>query len=174
MQERIYEYGYILILDEVLEVAGRAKVGGVFRGKTPYARSRIDTHSLIGEDRIWSIAAAVERLADQKAAAALERILDDPDLAGQRIEGMFSSVTPLKSALLEIAVARAAAHCGSKKGAQRLADYLSDARSVFRKMAAKALTECFGQKLDEAGWKEYIADASNLTVTAYRGDPFCG
>ena len=161
-------------LDEVLEVSERAAAGKVFSGKTPYSRSRMDTHSLIGEDRIWSIVVAVERLADKKAAPALERILNDPDLAGQRIEKMTSGVTPPKAALLEIAVARAAAHCGSRLGALRLTDYLSDARSVFRKMAEKALKECFGQIPDGKGWKEYIEHMPDMPVTAYRGDPFCG
>ncbi|MBQ2957078.1 MAG: FAD-dependent oxidoreductase [Clostridia bacterium] len=161
-------------LEEVIDIAERANACELFRGKTPYAFSRIDTHSLIAEDRIWSIITAAERLADKKAAPALERILNDPDLAGQRIEGILASVTPPKSAFMEIAAARAAAHCGSKAGARLLVGYLSDARSVFRKMAAMALKECFGQEMNETGWKKYIEESSELPVTAYRGDPFGG
>jgi len=158
----------------ILAAAETATAGALLRGKKPYPRSRLDTHSFSGEARVWALACAAERLGDRRLAAPLERILSEPALAGQCVTEDWSGVTPPKSALLEIGAARAAAHCGSRLGAERLVGYLDDARSVFRKMAARALTEAFGRTLDADGWRRYLASTPVLPAAPYRGDPYEG
>ncbi len=163
-------------LDEVLEIVRRTQAGPLFRGKTPYSRIRIDTHRLLADERVFALTAAIERLADRRACADLERLMDDPDLNGQKITELWGEVTPPRCALLEINTARAAAHCGSRKGAMKLIDYLSDPRKVFSKMARRALIETLSVDMgeEEAAWMRYVEGMDELPVTAYRGDPYGG
>ncbi len=159
-------------LDEILDFAEKTEASWIMTGKTPYARSRIDTHRYAAEGRLFALAAAAERLADRRAAAALERIVDDPALAANRA----LLLAPPQCVLCEIAVARAALHCGSRKGAVRLAGYLSSPRSIFKKMALRALRETLpeGPDAEEALWMAYISSMDELPVIPWRGDPYCG
>ena len=102
--------------------------------------------------------------------------MDDPDLNGQMIASRWSAVTPPRCALLESHVARAALHCGIRKGAKRLIGYLSDSRKVFAKMARRALSEALGADfgMDGTDWLRYIESLAALPVTPYRGNPYCG
>lgn len=157
-------------LDEILEIAARCEPGVLFRGRTPYSWGRIDTHRRIADDRVWCIAQAAERLADRRAVGTLERLMDG---MGQTENGV---MTAPRCVQLEIALARAAAHCGSRKGALKLAEYLSCERKVFAGMAEKALCEVFGGQETRAqqAWRDFIDQMKEIPVTAYRGNPYEG
>lgn len=186
MGDPICSYGLVNALIVLLGLAGGEGLDEVLKqldtalerdftsqrlsGLTPYALSRIDGHKLLCEDRLWSLIYACERLADHSAAAPLEKLLERIAIHTEHsYHDMWTSVTPPRITLLEIGCARAAAHCGSLAGAVRLSEYTGDARSVFSKMAKRALCEVYGEV-----WNEQLNANISPTVTAYRGNPYQG
>ena len=160
----------------LLPLAERTQPGFVLRGKTPYARSRVDTHRFVQEARIWALAHAFERLCDRRFAGALERLLEEPQIAGLFSFGpAWSDVSAPRLAFTGLLLARSAAHCGSRLGADCLVSLLDSPRSVFAKAARRALQEVYGDRARTAcDWKHFLDSQASLPAVPYAGDPYLG
>ena len=160
----------------LLPLAERADPGALLTGKTPYARSRRDTHRFVQEVRLWALGNAFERLADRRYAPTLARLLEAPVLSHLSVPGEgWLPVTPPRAAFTELLLARSAAHCGSREGALRLTEYARDQRLVFARAARRALAEVFpGQSHSPDAWEAYIRALDELPVVPYRGSPYDG
>lgn len=129
-------------VDEVRRLAEKLRVHAICTGRTAYAHSRIDTYVVPENERIWSFVYAAERMADSSLVPALDTLLDDEFLS----RAPYSYAPPI--VWLRIALARAAAHCGSARGAAVLKEYQHSDRkvvSVAADMSLRELENSFGK-----------------------------
>lgn len=129
----------------------------------PYDQSRKDVPVHPFYRRLIDIAYAAERHADSSLIPALDSLLDKKDVSGHALP-VGSYLDPeYMLAHLELSLARAAARCGSKKGAGILIDYLSDCHAFFRKNAREELTAIAGKDYGRQpdAWRRWL---NNITV----------
>ena len=129
-------------VDEVRRLAEKLRVHAICTGRTAYAHSRIDTYVVPENERIWSLVYAAERMADSSLVPALDTLLDDEFLS----RAPYSYAPPI--VWLRIALARAAAHCGSARGAAILKEYQHSDRkvvSIAADMSLRELENSFGK-----------------------------
>ena len=129
-------------VDEVRRLAEKLRVHAICTGRTAYAHSRIDTYIVPENERIWSLVYAAERMADSSLVPALDTLLDDEFLS----RAPYSYAPPI--VWLRIALARAAAHCGSARGAAILKEYQHSDRkvvSIAADMSLRELEHSFGK-----------------------------
>ena len=162
--------------EDLLALAARVEPGELLQGKTPYSVSRIDTHHYCQEERLWALGHAFERIGDPCCVRILDSLLDHPGLAYRDVSGTgWKGVTPPRAAFTELMLARAAAHCGSRKGAMRLVRYLADQRAVFAGAARRGLEEVYGTiARTQSEWEDVLNACGNLNAKPYRGNPYWG
>ena len=162
--------------EKILEIAEKCGTGPLLKGVSPYANHRVDGHRLLWDDRLWSVVTALERLANEKTGAYLEKLMEDPFIEKEPLTGgKWQRTRAPRVTQFSLAVFRAAAHAGSRKGAERLIAFLEDERAVFRKMAGMALNEVFGESFESGEeWEAYLETIEKLPVSPYRGNPFEG
>jgi hypothetical protein len=105
----------------------------------PYDRNRGDIVCEPFYHRLRNIAYAVERKADASLVPATEALLAREGVRGHTVAVGTSAVPNYMRAHLEIWLARAAARCGSRTGAQILVRYLTDTHVSFRRHARAEL-----------------------------------
>ncbi len=113
-------------------------------GGPPRSNPRLHWRRIPNYDRILSLCFSLERLADRKAAGALESLVVKPHIGGYVAKQGIDGDQNYMSAYLEVVVARTLARCGGRKGLQILADYVDDIRSVLADHAYKELREITG------------------------------
>ncbi|NGN70480.1 hypothetical protein G5C51_42220 [Streptomyces sp. A7024] len=87
-----------------------------------------------------TVAAGAERLGDPAALPALERLHASPALHAQhRPGGVEPDDFQERRAMLELGLARALAHCGSRRGVDVLIAYLDDSRKPLAAQAHRRL-----------------------------------
>lgn len=161
-------------LEQICTIASATESGGqhyIVPQAYIFGKIRIDWVRVPHYDRILSLAFSLERLADPKAAPALECLIDRPYIGGYvSKEDLYAGGSYL-SAYLEICVARALARCGSQKGALLLADYMEDVQAVLSDHAYHEIKEITGQDLgkDAVQWKEWIKAQEILPVKPFTG-----
>ena len=146
-------------LPELIRLTEAAHASGEpVLGENPYHRHRLDSRLVPGFDRIACLTFALERMADESARGALERLLEKPHLHGYlRLQETDEENFP-GCAWLELCIARALARCGGKAGYLRLAEYTADIRKVYALHARRELEELTGQHwgADPDAWKRWI------------------
>ncbi len=108
-----------------------------------------------------AVCAGAERLGDPAAVPALERIHDRPALHGQSVtRGVEPDDTQERRALLELALGRALAACGSPRGHDVLVAYLADTRALLAEQAHSRLTALTGADhgKDRRAWARCLAE----------------
>ncbi|WP_193317874.1 MULTISPECIES: FAD-dependent oxidoreductase [Streptomyces] len=106
-----------------------------------------------------AVCAGAERLGDPAAVDALTALHDRPALHGQwRTEGVEPDDLQERRALLELAIARALAACGSPRGHRTLVAYLADNRALLAAQAHTRLTLLTGvdHGADRAAWLAHL------------------
>ncbi|RMI38329.1 FAD-dependent oxidoreductase [Streptomyces triticirhizae] len=107
-----------------------------------------------------AVCAGAERLGDPAAVPALTALRDRPALHGQwRTGGVEPDDLQERRALLELAIARALAACGSPRGHRTLVAYLADNRALLAAQAHTRLTLLTGvdHGADRAAWLAHLA-----------------
>ncbi|MBQ3865099.1 MAG: FAD-dependent oxidoreductase [Clostridia bacterium] len=161
--------------EDILPFALRAEPGEFLKGKTNYSVSRIDTHCFVAETRLLAVGHALERIGDPAGAPALEALLARDGVRDNTVTGTaWKGITAPHAAFMELMLARAAAHCGSAIGAQRLCAYLKDQRSVFVQAARRGLHEVFGYDLTPDEWEERLRGGLVPAAKPYLGSPYDG
>ena len=124
----------------------------------PYDQARKDIPVHPFYRRLINIAYAVERHADTCLIPAMESLLGKKDVSGHALPVGSYRDPEYMLAHLELSLARAAAKCGSKKGAEILIDYLSDCHIFFRENARKELTAIAGHDLGKQpqAWRKWL------------------
>lgn len=106
-----------------------------------------------------TVCAGAERLGDPAAVPALTALHDRPALRGQwRATGVEPDDLQERRALLELALARALAACGSARGHRTLVAYLADNRALLAAQAHARLTLLTGvdHGADRAAWLAHL------------------
>ncbi|AXK31646.1 FAD-dependent oxidoreductase [Streptomyces armeniacus] len=107
-----------------------------------------------------AVCAGAERLGSADAVPALERLHDRPALHGQhRTGGIEPDDVQERRALLELALGRALAACGSPRGPHILVRYLDDNRALLAEQAHSRLAAFTGADhgKDGAAWLRHLA-----------------
>ncbi|MGP3969868.1 FAD-dependent oxidoreductase [Streptomyces sp. 6N223] len=114
---------------------------------------------------IDAVCSGAERLGDPAAVPALERLHDRPALRHQwRTAGIEPDDVQERRALLELALGRALAACGSPRGYRVLAHYLADNRSLLAAQAHSRLTALTALTALPAHDDPHTADLPGLRV----------
>ncbi|MCK5806466.1 MAG: FAD-dependent oxidoreductase, partial [Lentisphaeria bacterium] len=159
---------------QVASIIERTSAGGKpLRELNKYIAGRIDMQRVPHFDRLLCIAFCVERLGTTGLAAPMEWLLDREWIGGQSTRGDEDAAGPLyHSALAEVKLAAAAARCGSRKGLERLVQYLDDLHeilSAFAHQELAAVTDVdFGRDAD--AWTEWLATQITLPCAPLKGE----
>ncbi|MCM3115047.1 FAD-dependent oxidoreductase [Neobacillus sp. MER 74] len=118
------------------------------------------------KDKLWgifyyihAICVGAERLGDVDAIPMLEQLLRIPSVNNQQCyAGHQADFFLERRALLELAIGRALARCGSAKGYEILVNYLDDVRSLLSKQAHTELKRLSASNLskDKRIWSEWL------------------
>ena len=103
-----------------------------------------------------------EKLADPAAIPILRKIHSHPLLHDQmKQRGFQPNFVEERLGLLELALARAMARCGSPQGYVILINYLDDARALYAEQAHAELTAISGEDFgkDKAAWSNWLEEA---------------
>ncbi|MBO7748266.1 FAD-dependent oxidoreductase, partial [Paenibacillus sp. MWE-103] len=109
-----------------------------------------------------AVCQGAERLGDPGAIPALAAIRRVPLLRDQQSRhGYQPDYFPERRAMLELAIGRALAACGSREGYEVLIGYLSDARSLLARQALLLLRRLSGRTYpaEPARWTAWLAEA---------------
>ncbi|MEU5363970.1 FAD-dependent oxidoreductase [Streptomyces sp. NPDC005925] len=128
-----------------------------------------------------SVAAGAERLGDRAAVPVLTRLHRHPALHGQhRTGGIEPDDFQERRAMLELALARALAQCGSSRGLDVLLAYLTDCRAPLAAQARRRLCALYDldpsdapARHDTRAWRELAARAGTPPARPlpWRHDP---
>ncbi|MGF6947938.1 hypothetical protein QF028_000443 [Neobacillus sp. B4I6] len=108
---------------------------------------------------IHALSAGAERLGDVDAVPVLKQILHIPYVNNQQCyQGHQADFFLERRALLELAIGRALARCGSAKGYEILINYLDDVRSLLSKQALTELKRLSALLLhkDKKAWSDWL------------------
>ncbi len=100
-----------------------------------------------------------EELGDPAAVPSLEKLHSYPALRGQAaLSGVQPDFFKERQALLELAITRALARCGSPKGVAVLIGYLNDVRALLAEQAHSALIAATGRDFGKNGarWTDWL------------------
>ncbi|KRV50414.1 hypothetical protein AQ490_15085 [Wenjunlia vitaminophila] len=114
-----------------------------------------------------AVCAGAERLGDPAAVPLLLRLRERPGLHAQwRHHGIEPDDFQERAALLELALGRALARCGSAHGTEVLVEYLDDCRALLAEQAHRQLVAVYGVDLgkDAAAWLRRLADGGPATA----------
>ncbi len=132
--------------EAVASVLKHAKSGGPrVSGPNAYTANRIDLSLIPNYNRIGNLCFYAERRPNARFARDFERLLDDENIAGGRTGDYSKARWNAYRGILEMLLSSAAARCGSLKGAERLAGYLTDVHSDFRDFARRDLSDICGE-----------------------------
>ncbi|MDM5330541.1 FAD-dependent oxidoreductase [Neobacillus sp. CF12] len=117
-------------------------------------------------DKMWGIfyyihalCVGAEKLGVVDAVPFLKQLLSIPAISNQYCyEGHQADFFLERRALLELAIGRALARCGSSEGYEILINYLDDVRSLLSKQAYTELKRLsgLGHKKDQKRWSEWL------------------
>lgn len=113
---------------------------------------------------IHAVSIGAERLASQDAIPVLKQILQIPFLNNQHCyQGYQADYFLERRSILELAIGRALARCGSKKGYEILIHYLEDVRSLLCKQAHSELKRLsrLDLKIDKQSWSDWLEKAKD-------------
>ncbi len=120
----------------------------------------------------------LEQLGDPGAIPLLQRLRSYPTLRDQVAhQGFQPDYFRERQALLELAIARALARCGSEEGVRLLVSYLGDVRALLAEQAHTTLQAVTGQDhgKDEQAWKRWLELGQHRFQTAsWRIENRCG
>jgi len=108
-----------------------------------YNRFRIDYELVPFYNRILNLSFYIERNPNKLFINGLDKLLEEPNLSGFKTTEYNQVKARVYGANLELYIAAAAARSGSKKGMERLIDYLTDIHSNFRQFAHRELVAIF-------------------------------
>ncbi|WP_020619624.1 FAD-dependent oxidoreductase [Paenibacillus daejeonensis] len=161
---------YVPTLALVLDAAGP---GGpvAYHKQNAYGKGRRDAHRVPHYARLLTLCHAAERLADERLSPGIAKLLADGTLSGYLAPEKHGDVPPFFCSYLELCIARAAARCGVRAGAARLADYAGDARYVLSRLAQRELTLLAGtdQGKTPDDWHAWLAAQPSFASTPYTG-----
>lgn len=122
-------------------------------------------------DKMWGIfyyihalCVGAEKLGDVDAVPFLKQLLSIPAISNQYCyEGYQADFFLERRALLELAVGRALARCGSSEGYEILITYIDDVRSLLSKQAYTELKRLSGLsiKKDQKRWSDWLEKNMN-------------
>ena len=145
----------IRIINHILKhtTSGGKRVAGT----KVYDIERIDYQLVPCFNRIFNLCFCIERIPDKIFISGLDQLFEDPHLGGYKSNEYQQVRWRVYGANLEVYMAAADARSGSKKGVERLIDYLTDAHSVFRHFAHDELVAIFHKDLeyDTHRWSQY-------------------
>lgn len=129
-------------------------------------------------DKMWGIfyyihalCVGAEKLGDMEAVPVLKQLMSIPAIRNQYCyEGYQADFFLERRALLELAVGRALARCGSSEGYEVLVSYLDDVRSLLSKQAYTELKQLSGLSLkkDQKRWSIWLdKNINNLQPQPY-------
>ncbi|MBN2448922.1 MAG: FAD-dependent oxidoreductase [Lentisphaeria bacterium] len=129
-----------------------------------YIEGRIDMQRVPHFDRLLSIAFCAERLGDPRLAPPLERLLEREWIGGWMRASIEEAGPAYHSALVEVHLAAAAARCGGRQGALRLAAFLDDIHSILRGFARRELEEITGREIEATrpAWEAWLQSPPEL------------
>ncbi|MEH7095804.1 FAD-dependent oxidoreductase [Neobacillus vireti] len=108
---------------------------------------------------IHAVSIGAERLGSQDAIPVLKQLLQIPFVNHQHCyQGHQADYFLERRSILELAIGRALARCGSKKGYQILIRYLDDVRSLLSKQAHSELKRLSGLhlRMDKQSWSDWL------------------
>ena len=120
------------------------------------------------------LAFCAERLADRRLIEGLDPLLEREWIGGYSTRDPNASGPNFHGALAEVALAGAAARCGSSHGARRLIAYLEDGHDILARFATGELQAVYGADhgRDVLAWSACMASAGAPTPTPVAGmDP---
>jgi len=135
-----------------------------------YNQSRIDLNLVPFFNRILNLCFYIERNPDREFASGLNALLEDKHLTGYKSNEYNQARWRLYGANLELYIASAASRCGSKKGIDRLIDYLSDVHSTFRHFAHGELVAIFHKDFEYEAYKWSKYADQNIRIS-YKETP---
>jgi hypothetical protein len=146
-------------------IAGTESGGPPERALNPYIRERIDMQRVPHFDRLLNLAFCAERLGSSLLGPALEGLLKREWIGGWLRREGDDSGRVYHSALAEVLLAAAAARCGSRPGALRLAAFLDDTHDILARFALAELRAITGQRLERerAAWESWLETAQTLS-----------
>jgi len=153
----------VAAVPEVTDVIERTWAGGEpVREANPYIAGRIDMQRTPHFDRLLCIAFCAERLAAPDLITPMEFLLGREWVGGYLTRSDTAAAGPAyHGAYAEVSLAAAAARCGSRKGVERLIDFLEDLHeilSAFAQAELKAVGRIdFGR--DVGAWRDWLATA---------------
>ena len=112
-----------------------------------------------------SICFGIERLGDPAAIPILEKLHNCPLLKDQAVKtGLQIDYIQERRAMLELAIGRAMARCGSYKGIEILINYLDDNRALLAEQAHTELVSISGKDYGKSKkiWLEWLEENKNF------------
>ncbi len=159
----------------IADVIERTRAGGEpIRAANPYVAGRIDMQRVPHFDRLLCIAFCVERLAAPELIAPMECLLNREHIGGYlTIHDEEAAGPAYHGALAEVALAAAAARCGSRGGMKRLIDFLQDLHHILGAFARRELNAVSGVDLgrDPAAWRDWLATTWSPTSVPLEKTP---
>lgn len=116
---------------------------------------------------IHAICVGAERLGEIDAVTVLKQLWSIPSINKQYCyEGYQADFFLERRALLELAIGRALARCGSVKGYEILIDYLADVRSLLSKQAHTELKRLSGCEYfkDMKAWEDWLENEKTQLI----------
>ena len=128
-------------LELVLPLLERAWAGSdtLRTGTTPYAIARRDCSVTYFHERLWALAVFFRNRPTPRAIPALERLLQQKYIGGNIMHESWGDNPYFQLTYIEIMLADALHRCGGELGTQRLQDFSTDSRAIFRNMAIRCL-----------------------------------
>jgi len=122
-----------------------------------YNKYRIDYELVPFYNRILNLSFFIDRNPDRQFINELDNLLEEPNLSGFKSTEYNQVKMRVYGANLEVYLAAAAARSGSKKGIERLIDYLTDVHSNFRQFAHRELVAIFQKdfEYDTHKWSKF-------------------
>jgi len=117
-----------------------------------------------------AICSGMERLGCKEALPILENLHSFPTLSNQACyQGFQVDYFFERQAMLELAIGRAMARCGSEKGYRILIDYLKDVRTLLSEQAHTELIRLSNENFDKnpIQWNEWLSSQTKLPLVPY-------
>jgi hypothetical protein len=145
-------------------IADTTSGGPPERALNAYIRERIDMQRVPHFDRLLNLAFCAERLGEPRLGTALDGLLERQWIGGWGRRDGEDSGRVYHSALAEVLLAAAAARCGSRLGARRLAGFLDDVHDILASFALAELREISGQDLgrNPNAWATWLTTLETL------------
>ena len=136
--------------------------GDIVVAQDPYNADRIDLRLIPYYNRIINLVFYIERNPDPSFIPGLESLMDDPFITGHLTRDYNKARHNLYPSHLEILISAAAGRCTSRLGLERLADYLDDLHSDFRRFAHQELVAILkaDEGYDKSAWQLRIRQGS--------------